>query len=226
MNNYHAPEWVKDAIFYQIFPERFANGDKNNDPAWVSPWGTTPTPLTFCGGDLQGILDHLPYLSDLGINALYLTPVFAARSNHKYDTADYFQVDPGFGDQALLKKLVDSAHQSGIRVVLDAVFNHCGDGFWAFQDVIQKGASSPYTNWFFTNSFPIQPAPPNYQTCGGAGFLPKLNINNPQVREHLLRVATYWLEEVGMDGWRLDVPWKSVYFGVHSPMPFWITSRL
>ena len=187
MDIFPVPEWVKDAIFYQIFPDRFANGDKSIDPPWVSPWGTKPTPLTFCGGDLQGILDNLPYLQDLGINALYITPVFAARSNHKYDTSDYFQVDPGFGDKTILKQLVDSAHARGIRVILDAVFNHCGDGFWAFEDVVKNGALSPYTDWFFINSYPVQKDPPNYQTCGGASFLPKLNLGNPKVRSAFVR---------------------------------------
>lgn len=208
------PEWVKDAIFYQIFPERFANGNPDNDPAWVLPWGTPPTPTTFMGGDLQGILERVPYLESLGINAIYVTPIFAARSNHKYDTSDYFQVDPIFGDKDLLKQLVNAAHEKGIRVIFDAVFNHCGDGFWAFQDVISEGRNSEYWDWFILNDWPIEQNPPNYQTCGGAGFLPKLNLDNPRVRQHLLDVAAYWLEETGMDGWRLDVPWKV-------PMDFW-----
>ncbi|HEX9116276.1 MAG TPA: glycoside hydrolase family 13 protein, partial [Anaerolineae bacterium] len=210
----NSPAWVQDAVFYQIFPERFANGDPSNDPAWVLPWGTPPTPLTFMGGDLQGILDHLPYLRDLGINAIYLTPIFTARSNHKYDTADYFQVDPAFGDKALLKTLVSAAHANQIRVVLDAVFNHCGDGFWAFQDVIEKGDRSAYLDWFFVQGLPIEQNPPSYQTCGGAGFLPKLNLANPQVKQHLLEAAVYWIQETGIDGWRLDVPWKA-------PLEFW-----
>jgi glycosidase len=208
------PAWVKDAVFYQIFPERFANGDPGNDPAWVLPWGTEPTPQTFMGGDLQGILDHLPYLRELGINAIYTTPIFAARSNHKYDTSDYFKVDPAFGDLELLRRLVQAAHENGIRIILDAVFNHCGDGFWAFQDVMEKGSRSQYRDWFILGDLPIAQDPPNYQTCGGAGFLPKLNMANPEVRRHLLDVAAYWLKETGMDGWRLDVPWKA-------PLDFW-----
>ncbi|MCX6082181.1 MAG: glycoside hydrolase family 13 protein [Chloroflexi bacterium] len=213
-DNLDSPEWVKDAIFYQIFPERFANGNPENDPAWVLPWGTPPTPQTFMGGDLQGVLDHLPYLCDLGVNVIYMTPVFTARSNHKYDTSDYFQVDPIFGDKELLKKLVTTAHENNIRVILDAVFNHCGDGFWAFQDVIEKGRDSHYCDWFVLDKFPIDQNPPNYQTCGGAGFLPKLNITNPSVKQYLLDAAVYWMEETDIDGWRLDVPWKV-------PLAFW-----
>ena len=214
IERFDAPEWVQDAVFYQIFPERFANGDPSNDPAWVLPWGTPPTPLSFMGGDLQGILDHLPYLRELGINAIYTTPIFAARSNHKYDTSDYFKVDPAFGDLELLNRLVKAAHANGMRVVLDAVFNHCGDGFWAFQDVMAQGSASQYRDWFILSDLPIEQNPPNYQTCGGAGFLPKLNLANPAVRRHLLDAAAYWLRETGMDGWRLDVPWKV-------PLDFW-----
>ncbi len=209
-----APEWVKDAVFYQIFPDRFANGDPRNDPPGVQPWGAPPTRENFCGGDLQGILDHLDYLDDLGITALYLTPIFRARSNHKYDTCDYLSVDPAFGDLALLRKLVEACHARGMHVVLDAVFNHCGDGFWAFEDLAQKGAGSYYADWFFPTGNPIQADPPNYQTCGGAAFLPKLNLENPEARKYLLKVAHYWIDEAGIDGWRLDVPWKA-------PLGFW-----
>jgi cyclomaltodextrinase / maltogenic alpha-amylase / neopullulanase len=211
---YHDPEWVQDAIFYQIFPDRFANGDPRNDPPGVQQWGSPPTRENFCGGDLQGILDHLDYLKELDVTALYLTPIFRARSNHKYDTCDYLEIDPAFGDLALLRKLVAECHERDIRVVLDAVFNHCGDGFWAFEDLAQKGAASVYTDWFFPTEFPLQADPPNYQTCGGAAFLPKLNLANRETRDYLLKVARYWIKEAGIDGWRLDVPWKA-------PHDFW-----
>ncbi len=208
------PGWVQGSVFYQIFPERFANGDPSNDPPGTRPWGDPPAWDSFSGGDLQGILDRLPYLEELGVSALYLTPIFKARSNHKYDTSDYLQVDPAFGDTALLRRLVAAAHQRGMRVVLDAVFNHCGDGFWAFEDLMSRGQASPYKEWFFPRSFPICQDPPNYQTCGGAGFLPKLNVDHPDVRHYLLEVATFWIEQAGIDGWRLDVPWKA-------PLDFW-----
>jgi cyclomaltodextrinase len=209
-----APDWVQDAIFYQIFPERFANGDPSNDPPDVAPWGASPTRNNFFGGDLQGILDRLPYLEELGVTALYLTPIFKANTNHKYDTSDYYQVDPAFGDLSLLRRLVEAAHQRGLRVILDAVFNHCGDGFWAFKDLASSGESSAFRDWFFPSVFPLSSDPLNYQTCGGASYLPKLNLHNPQVRQHLLEAAVYWLKEAGIDGWRLDVPWKA-------PQDFW-----
>ncbi len=214
MPNRNTPEWLKEAVFYQIFPDRFANGNPANDPPGVAPWGSTPTRDNFCGGDLQGIIDHLPYLESLGVNALYLTPIFQARSNHKYDTCDYRAIDPAFGDLAVLQHLVDLCHERGMHVVLDAVFNHCGDGFWAFTDLVQKGEASPYRDWFFTTGFPIQAEPPNYQTCGGASILPKLNLENPQVREYLFAAARYWMDQARIDGWRLDVPWKA-------PLSFW-----
>lgn len=213
-----APAWVTDAIFYQIFPERFANGDTGNDPAGVEPWGGVPTRENFFGGDLQGILNRLPYLESLGVSALYLTPIFKAYTNHKYDTADYLTIDPAFGDEALLKRLVQEAHRRDMRVVLDAVFNHCGDRFWAFEDLRTHGADSPYADWFFVHTYPLKQAPPSYQTCGGAPYLPKLNTTHPDVRQHLLHVATYWLERCDIDGWRLDVPWKV-------PMDFWRVFR-
>jgi glycosidase len=203
-----APEWVRNAVFYQIFMDRFANGNPSNDPPGVVPWGSPPKLDNFFGGDLQGVLDHLPYLVDLGITALYLTPIFTARSNHKYDICDYLNIDPSFGTTQLFRKFVDEAHSRGIRVVLDAVFNHCGDCFWAFEDVKQRGSASQYQNWFYPTTFPIRQDYPNYQTCGGVASMPKLNVTNPRVQEYLLKVTTFWLQEFSIDGWRLDVPWK------------------
>jgi glycosidase len=202
------PDWVSDAVFYQIFPDRFANGDPANDPPGVEPWGGSPTPHNFFGGDLAGVQQRLPYLAELGITALYLTPVFAAGTNHRYDTHDYLSVDPALGDTDRLRELVAQAHGLGMRVILDGVFNHCGDGFWAFQDVAQRGLESPYRDWFFIHGVPVRRDPPSYQTCGGAPYLPKLNVANPEVRRYLLHVARYWIETADIDGWRLDVPWK------------------
>lgn len=202
------PDWVQDAIFYQIFPDRFFNGDPSNDPPGTEPWGNPPTRENFFGGDLQGIIDKLDYLQDLGINALYLNPIFKARTNHKYDTSDYFEVDPTFGSNALLKDLVDELHRRDMRIILDGVFNHCGDGFWAFEDVKTLGASSIYSDWFIVRSYPIRANPPSYNTCGGCWYLPKLNVSTPQVREYILKVATHWLKEARIDGWRLDTPCK------------------
>ncbi|MBY0011592.1 alpha-glycosidase [Paenibacillus typhae] len=204
---FQAPEWAKSAVFYQIMPERFANGDTSNDPDDVAPWGDKPTRDNFFGGDLQGIIDHLDYLEDLGITAIYLTPIFEAPTNHKYDTTDYMKVDPHFGDKELLKKLVEEAHSKGIRIVLDAVFNHIGSNSPQFKDVIEKGEHSKYADWFHINEFPVQVKDdkPNYDAFGFFAEMPKLNTANPETREYLLNIAEYWLKELGMDGWRLDV---------------------
>lgn len=201
------PKWVKDAIFYQIFPERFANGDPSNDPINVLPWGGTPSPTNFFGGDLQGIIDHLDYLSELGINAIYFTPVFQATTNHKYDTTDYYKVDAHFGNNELLKKLVDLCHQRGIRVLLDAVFNHAGKTFKPFVDLLEKQQDSRYKDWFHIRQWPLEVKDgiPTYETFAFEPIMPKLNTANPEVKAYLLGVAKYWIDEIGIDGWRLDV---------------------
>lgn len=204
---FKVPEWAKKAVFYQIMPERFANGDPANDPEHTLPWGGQPTADNFFGGDLKGVLDHLDDLTDLGINAIYFTPLFVSPSNHKYDTVDYKQVDPHFGDNELLKRVVEECHSRGIRVVLDAVFNHCGEQFPPFQDVLKNGADSKYADWFHINEFPvrIKNGIPTYDTFGFFGNMPKFNTANPEVKEYLLGVAEYWIREIKLDGWRLDV---------------------
>jgi len=199
------PEWVKDAVFYQIFPERFSNGDLSNDPQELEEWGNTPKPRNFFGGDLKGIIHKLDYLMDLGINAIYLTPVFEAPTNHKYDTTDYFKIDPHFGDLDTLKELVDKCHNNGIRIILDAVFNHSGFFFPPFQDVVEKGAKSKYYNWFHIKQWPIKLEPPSYDTFAFVSHMPKLNTEDPEVRKYLLDIGRYWVKEADIDGWRLDV---------------------
>jgi glycosidase len=201
-----APAWIKDAVFYQIFPERFANGDSTNDPPGTKEWGGKPTPGNYFGGDLSGILQHLDYLSSLGINALYLNPIFASNSNHKYRTADYRIIDPHFGDEETFRELVDSCHARGIRIILDGVFNHTGVDFFAFADAKKNGARSRYKDWYTFHGFPVGPvSAPNYECWWGHGSLPKLNTKNPEVRQYLFDVTRQWME-TGIDGWRLDVP--------------------
>lgn len=203
------PDWAKHAIFYQIFPERFCNGDPSRSPENVQPWGTTPTPKNFMGGDLAGIINRLDYLADLGVTALYLNPIFHASSNHKYNTYNYEQIDPHFGDLDTFHTLIARAHERGIRVVLDAVFNHCGRGFFAFHDLLENHADSPYRNWFTVHGFPLYAYDtshdPNYACWWNIHSLPKFNTNHEPVRRYLLGVARYWIEQ-GADGWRLDVP--------------------
>ncbi len=203
------PEWVQDAVFYQIFPDRFANGDPSNDPPNVQPWGSPPTIHDFQGGDLKGILLKFDYLLDLGVNALYLNPIFRATSNHRYNTTDYYAIDPKLGDFADFKALLKLAHRKGMRVVLDGVFNHCGRGFFAFQDLLENESHSAYRNWFHVRRFPLDAYGPglaeNYLAWWKIKSLPKFNTSEPEVRRYLLGVARYWIEQ-GADGWRLDVP--------------------
>lgn len=203
---YHVPEWVNEAVVYQIFPDRFHNGDPTNDPEGVLPWGELPRWDTFFGGDLQGIIEKLDYLEDLGVNLLYLTPIFLSPSTHKYDTIDYYQIDPMFGDLETVKTLVAELHKRGMRIVLDAVFNHCGAQFPPFLDVLEKGEQSKYKDWFHLHSFPVDTKTINYETFAiDVATMPKLRTENPEVRDYLLKVGEYWVKEIGIDGWRLDV---------------------
>ncbi|MFC4776566.1 alpha-glycosidase [Paenibacillus sp. GCM10023252] len=202
-----APDWAKEAVFYQIMPDRFANGDPSNDPEGTQEWGGQPQIDNYFGGDIQGVIDHLDHLEDLGVNAIYFTPLFVSPTNHKYDTVDYLKIDPQFGDIELLKRLVEVCHERGIRVVLDAVFNHCSEQFAPFQDVLEHGEKSKYRDWFHIHEFPVgvHDGIANYDTFGFYGHMPKLNTGNPEVKEYLLEVADFWLREVKIDGWRLDV---------------------
>lgn len=201
------PEWAKHAVFYQIFPERFHNGNRANDPKGVEPWGSKPTYDNFMGGDLEGVIQKLPYLKGLGVTAIYLNPIFKASSNHKYNTADYMQIDPAFGDLATFKRLLSEAHRSGIKVILDGVFNHTGDDHWAFEDAKKNGPSSKYWGWYTIYGFPVVTSPkPNYNSWWGFGTLPQLRAkDNPEVQKYLFEVIEYWTRH-GIDGWRLDVP--------------------
>jgi glycosidase len=203
------PYWVTDAIFYQIFPDRFENGDRSNDPVNVQPWDAPPTSEHFQGGDLRGIIKRLDYLLDLGISAIYLNPIFQATSNHRYNTTDYYKIDPKLGDINDFRALLDVSHRNGLRVILDGVFNHCGRGFFAFVDLLENQVNSPYFNWFHPRSYPVDGYSPgeakDYLAWWGIKSLPKFNTDEPAMRRYLLNVARYWIEQ-GADGWRLDVP--------------------
>lgn len=207
IDRFQAPKWVKDTVWYQIFPERFANGNEKRNPPGALPWGSKdPTPTNFFGGDFEGIIEKLDYLVELGITGIYFTPIFKAHSNHKYDTIDYMEIDPQFGDKETFKHLVERCHEKGIKVMLDAVFNHCGFYFPPFQDVLKNGESSRYKDWFHIHEFPIQTEPrPNYDTFAFTHMMPKFNTENEEVKEYLLEVGRYWVREFNIDGWRLDV---------------------
>ena len=205
------PEWVNDTIWYQIFPERFCNGNTQNDPQHIFKWGENPVKNeNFYGGDLEGITCKLDYLRELGITGIYMTPIFEAESSHKYDTTDYMKIDPHFGDEAVFKKLVEEAHKRGIRVMLDGVFNHCGKKFGPWLDVLENGPSSRYFDWFMINKWPFDQEA--YGTEDGSFYsfaftslMPKLNTNNEEVVAYLLGVVEYWVSKFDIDGLRLDV---------------------
>ena len=203
------PAWVKNAVFYQIFPDRFANGDPSLDPPNVQPWGAPPARRGYQGGDLKGITQRLDYLVDLGVNAIYLNPIFLSAANHRYHTVDYFRIDPLLGSLSDFHTLLYAAHHREMRVILDGVFNHCGRGFFAFSDLLENQADSPYVDWFHVRKFPLRAFEKgrarNYQAWWGYKDLPKFNTDTPAVRRYLLDVARYWIEQ-GADGWRLDVP--------------------
>jgi cyclomaltodextrinase / maltogenic alpha-amylase / neopullulanase len=223
------PEWVKSAVFYQIFPDRFAKSNRiPKTGLHLEAWDSAPSIYGFKGGDLLGVLEHFDYLQDLGITAIYFNPIFSSASNHRYHTYDYFNVDPLLGGNAAFRELLDAAHARNIRVILDGVFNHASRGFWQFHHVLENGASSPYVDWFFFNrdrlngkkQWGAYPTVQEQQALnqGGNSFdvlgyrawwnlpaLPKLNTDTREVREFIWNVAEYWVK-FGIDGWRLDVP--------------------
>lgn len=222
------PDWVQDAIFYQIFPDRFARSARNiNDRLTFESWDSPPTVHGFKGGDLYGIADRLDYLKDLGITALYLNPIFASASNHRYHTYDYFNVDPLLGGNDAFRFLLENAHKKKIRIILDGVFNHASRGIWQFHHVLECGDDSPYKDWFYFDvdrlnrrrrwgAYPgtgelhaLQSGEDSLKAIGYRGWwnlpaLPKFNIHTPAVREFLFNVAEHWIK-FGIDGWRLDV---------------------
>jgi cyclomaltodextrinase len=270
------PEWVQTAVIYQIFPERFANGDPSNDPdfsEWYyegvstlppsgktngeyfhlirdwydvdglvrSPYRTDGKPdwNSFYGGDIEGVRRNLDYLVDLGATAVYFNPVFTAKSNHKYDAASYMEVDPHFASNDEFKRFVEECHERGVRVILDLAINHTGHTYWAFVDAREKGPESQYWDWYEWKDWPVPgekqstpPDPLDYYDCWwGFGQMPNLNfdLGRPSAEEHvvvdiaeatpnwplvnhLLDVAAYWLTEIGVDGYRLDVAGE---------IPFW-----
>ena len=225
--NCTTPAWVQDAIFYQIFPDRFARSSRN--PASTlpfEPWDSAPTIHGYKGGDLYGIIEKLDYLKDLGINALYLNPIFASASNHRYHAYDYYTVDSLLGGNAAFFELLEKAHKKNIRIVLDGVFNHASRGIWQFHHVLESGDGSPYRDWFYFDPERLNrkkhwgayPGPQEIKALhhedsltaiGYRGWwnlpaLPKFNIYTPAVREFLFGIAEHWTR-LGIDGWRLDV---------------------
>lgn len=204
------PDWVHDAVVYNIFPDSFATSK-----GYIS---CVPTERRYegnicrgkLGGTIKGISENIGYLSELGINCVYINPLFVAGEYHKYDLLDYFHVDPCFGTDADFAELVQKLHRAGIRVIIDGVFNHCGWHFFAFDDVVRNGEKSRYKNWFYGLRFPVvrpddPETYPTYECFGYERMMPKLDTANEDVREYFCRVGRYWVEKFDIDGWRLDV---------------------
>lgn len=203
---FQVPKWAENKVVYQVFPARFATSKDVPDKVWYKAPIAHNTDLQ---GDLKGIRNKLGYIRDLGVDVLYLTPIFYSKSSHKYDTIDYLKIDPSFGTIEDLVSLVEDAHAMGIRVVLDAVFNHTAPEFFAFRDLEEKWDDSQYRDWYYCDSKPKRPRMPfvkaNYKCFGYFGGMPKLNLNNPEVARYCINVALYWLRIAKIDGWRLDV---------------------
>ena len=202
---FEVPDWAANKVVYQIFPSRFAA----SKPVDKKLWYKAPiTPRDDLHGDFRGIIDHLDHIQDLGIDVIYMTPSFKSDSCHKYDTIDYYEIDPSFGTKEELKELVQKAHDRGMKVVMDAVFNHTGKEFFAFQDILEKGEKSKYLDWYYIDELPLKGKwgeIPNFLCFGYYGGMPKLNLKNPEVEKYITDVACYWIRECDIDGWRLDV---------------------
>ncbi len=210
---FSTPAWVHDAVVYEIFVDRFARGEPAQDHPRLQPWSTPPSHSNFTGGNLRGVMGRLAYLTDLGVTAIYFTPIFKSPTNHRYDIMDYYQVDPHVGDLEVLQELVEACHRRGIRVILDGVFNHCSEQHPFFVDVRRNGPLSRYWHWFNIHRWPIPDSFGRrgdalhwYDCWWGFGGMPELNYHSPEVERYFLEVASYWIREAGVDGWRLDVP--------------------
>jgi neopullulanase len=235
MSDGEPPGWIRDAVFYQIFPDRFARSGRVHPPGPMEPWESAPTVHGFKGGDLYGIIQRLDHIQSLGATAIYLNPIFASASNHRFHTYDYYTVDPLLGGNEALRELLDEAHRRGMRVVLDGVFNHASRGFWPFHHVLETGRHSPYRDWFYLDprvlaedrqlqAYPNRflsgalpsdygtthrEEPPSLETIGYQGWwnLPAL----PKLNVANLEMREYLLGvaehwiRFGADGWRLDV---------------------
>lgn len=200
------PPWVEKSVFYQIFPDRFDNGSKANDPPDVAAWDAKPQWFNRFGGDVAGVRRRVGYLEELGVSAVYFNPVFQSPSNHRYDAEDFKRIDPQFGTNAEFALLTKELERRGIRTIMDFVFNHSATTFAPFMDIRQKGEASPYRDWYFIHSYPVRVQDnPNYAAWFGFPSMPKLNVLNPPTRDYLLDLVNYWDKETALSGMRLDV---------------------
>ena len=219
------PQWAKNKVLYQVFPSRFATTEEVPERIWYQAPISARADLR---GNLPGITGRLEHIRELGADVVYMTPIFYSHSSHKYDTIDYYRIDPTFGTVNDLIALVEKAHALGLRVVLDGVFNHTGTEFFAFQDLKKQESGSDYVNWYYPDSFPLKtfPGRPNYKTFSYFFGMPKVNLRNRDAARYFTEVALHWLRITGADGWRLDVAdeishdfWKNFRKAVKSEFP-------
>ncbi len=197
---------TENLVAYQIFVDRFRIGKTHKNLSYVNlSVGENPKFNSFGGGDLLGIVEKIEYLKSLGINAIYITPIFESITNHKYDITNYYVVDSHFGENNDLRILVDTAHKYGIKIIMDAVFNHSSDEFGIFEDIKKHGRDSKYYNWFMINGDKPTTNPCNYECFASCTNMPKFNTSNKEVQKYLIDIGLYWLREYKIDGWRLDV---------------------
>ena len=187
---FRVPQWAANKVVYQIFPSRFATHKPVKDSVWYqAPIG----PRANLEGSLRGIIQRLDYIQNLGVDILYLTPIFYSYSTHKYDTIDYYTIDPSFGTEDDLKELVAKAHEMGLRVILDGVFNHTAPEFFAFADVVKHGAASAYKDWYYVDKFPVCRIPGlhNYKCFGYFWGMPKVNLQCTAAAEYFTGVTLH-----------------------------------
>ena len=231
---HNTPAWVFKSVFYQIFPDRFANGNPaldhqpgktatSGESITVKAWGDQPEGgFDFFGGDIEGITQRIDHLTELGVNAIYLNPIFLAPSNHRYDLEDYFSIDPHLGDEQTFVKLVDTLHDREIKIILDGVFNHVGWGhrwFNRFGRFETQGAYQSEQSEY-ADFFSFQSHPDKYVGWFGFDSLPKLNFQSQKLRDYLYgasdSVMKFWLAEpYKLDGWRFDVANMTARYGTY-----------
>ncbi|MDD2262195.1 MAG: glycoside hydrolase family 13 protein [Clostridia bacterium] len=201
---YTFPKWAEGVTIYQIFVDRF---NKTYEKPFINAkWNDIPKRHLFYGGDFNGIKEKLDYIHSLGVDVIYLSPIFSSVTNHKYDIEDFYSIDEMFGGEDQLQDLIKEIHNKKMRIVLDCVFNHMSCYNKIFQDVIEKGKKSLYKDWFYIKEYPISIDRCNYDTFAGCvPSMPRLKTSNPQVIDYLVGASVYWTKKLGIDGWRLDV---------------------
>lgn len=205
-----SPEWMKHTVWYQVMIDRFADGNENNEPLEKARWDLDKSTIdNFYGGDLRGIIDHLDYLDELGINGIKLSPIFASYSNIKNDPIDLYDLSYMYGSKEEFREFVQKAHQRGMRVMVQLPLDRMSDMSLQWQDVQRDGAQSRFASWFKIRQFPVQApaeneAPDkNYLVTEQNIHMPKLNLQSPAVQQYLLETARYWIETFDIDGWEI-----------------------